>query len=522
MKASKVLFLVFLIILSLCVVNTQPVKAGGPIYIRADGSVEGTDKIQRDGDVYTFTARIYDSIVVKRDNIVVDGGGYTLQGTGTGTGIDLSGRKNVTVKNFEINQFETGINVSYCFFGGYNTISGNSMVNCGYGICMEHSHNNTIIGNNLNNNDCSVFIMASHFNVFKNNQLFDNRRSLVIQGGGALAEFTQYMDTSNTVNGKPAYYWVEEQDKAVPSDAGYVALTGCKNITVQNLKLTGNGQGIMLFSTKDSTITRNILKDNDAGIVLWDSLNSTVSENVIANNDIGVHIRGIFPVYSQNNRICGNNITNNGEGMYIFDSSNNTIYRNNIANNECGIRIIGLGGEAANNIIHHNNFVNNTADVPGYWSMIVFQEVWVPPQSNVWDDSKEGNYWSDYVTRHACMLSEVDGKVVFSVGSWNENYWSDYNGKDNNGDGIGDTPYIIDEKSQDNNPLMAPYSPSSTIQEFPDEENPPIPTQEPFQTTWIVASTAIIAIGSVALLFYFRKIKKPSVKAEKVMSEGVM
>lgn len=76
------LLLVNLLTLTL---NVHSVKAGGTIYIKADGSVyppEAEALIHRDGDVYTFIADINDSIVVERDNIIIDGAGYTLQGTG--------------------------------------------------------------------------------------------------------------------------------------------------------------------------------------------------------------------------------------------------------------------------------------------------------------------------------------------------------------------------------------------------------------------------------------------------------
>ena len=88
--------------------NIEPVKASGTIYIRADGSIDPPSApIQRDGDVYAFTDDIYDSIVLQKNNIVIDGAGKTVQGTDEldSRGIDLSNMMNVTVKNTRNHSF---------------------------------------------------------------------------------------------------------------------------------------------------------------------------------------------------------------------------------------------------------------------------------------------------------------------------------------------------------------------------------------------------------------------------------
>jgi len=421
-----------LIVVLFLVLVTAPelrtVKAEGTIYINADGTVEGTDKIQQEGNVYILTGNIYDPIVVKKDNIIVDGGNYTLQGTGTGHGIELSDRKNVKVKNFEINQFEIGIYIYDYSEPRNDTISANIITNNTYGIYIEHSHNNTISGNSITNNEHGIYFLESRFNMLRNNILSNNHYSFDIHN----TRFVNDVDTSNLVDGKPIIYWVNQQDRTVPSEAGYVALINCRYITIRNLTLANNGQGILLASTTDSTIANNTITKNENGIWLYTSSNNTISENTLTNNDWGIRIQGGYPTYAPNNKVCGNTITNNKEyGIIIIDSVDNSIYGNNIANNEYGIHIPGFM-EITNNTIHHNNFINNTeqASVPGWWHMIVFEEHWVPPPSNVWDDGTEGNYWSNYVTRYP-NATETDSFI-----------WT--------------TPYNISENNQDNYPLTAP------------------------------------------------------------------
>jgi parallel beta-helix repeat protein len=149
--------------------NVQPVRASGTIYIRADGTIDPpTAPIQRDGDVYTFTADIYDSIVVERDNIVIDGAGYTLQGTGTEEGVTMWERDSITIKNMKIKEFYNGIRP---YYSSRISILGNSIESTGHaGVYLYHSSGNTVSGNSIEDNWNGVYLESSDYNtVFDNN-----------------------------------------------------------------------------------------------------------------------------------------------------------------------------------------------------------------------------------------------------------------------------------------------------------------------------------------------------------------
>jgi hypothetical protein len=70
--------------------NIMPFPKPQPAFtIRSDGSVDPpTAPIQRNGEIYTLTDDITGyTIAIERDNVVVDGCGYTLQGNGNSTGV---------------------------------------------------------------------------------------------------------------------------------------------------------------------------------------------------------------------------------------------------------------------------------------------------------------------------------------------------------------------------------------------------------------------------------------------------
>jgi parallel beta-helix repeat protein len=251
--------------------------------------------------------------------------------------------------------------------------------------------------------------------------------------------------------------------------------------TIQNSSYMGVGFGIHLYHVDNCRIYNNIVIDNFEGVTLaYSSDNFIIKNNLslnycygirlfencmnnfINNNDVYFNkFDGIEILNSNSNIIDNNTFFNNSEaGIRLRASGDDTDY-NNIENNRIGKNNVGIqinrGNEnrfignsffknkyginilenSINNIIYHNNFINNTISAYDF-------------SSNSWYNS------------------------LLSCG----NYWSDYNGTDNDNDGIGDVPYFIDGSgnSIDAYPLMYPYNrmPNTPIIDGPTSGKPGI------------------------------------------------
>jgi parallel beta-helix repeat protein len=169
---SLLLILCFTIV-SISEIGT--VKAEDIIYINSDGSVDGTELLQRNNNTYTFLNDISGTIVVSKDFITIDGSGYSLKGSGDSSqrGINLSFRKNVTVTNLVIMDYSIGIS---CKPGAGTTtnitILNNYIRNCDIGIEFLGSSNNLIKYNTFKNNSIDIAInYVSGDNLITHNNL---------------------------------------------------------------------------------------------------------------------------------------------------------------------------------------------------------------------------------------------------------------------------------------------------------------------------------------------------------------
>jgi parallel beta-helix repeat protein len=262
----------------------------------------------------------------------------------------------------------------------------------GYGIRCEVSDVSLINNTVRNSNYIGIWIWGVNLtmknNVMENN-LFNFRSD---ECKNCL------IDPSNTVNGKPIYYFYNRSGVVVPSNAGLVILEKCMNSTVKNVTISNNFRGIHLRDCTNITIENVTVTESFRGIEVaggediaihnstivrnyewgiraskggW--MNLTIANNEIHDNGNGMLVCGSYGyshipirgVEIYNNRIYNNtfkelaNWKNYGIRAALTDE-NFTIRDNVIFNNSEGIYITDAGYFSVPALITNNTIYNNT------------------------------------------------------------------------------------------------------------------------------------------------------------------
>ncbi len=218
---------------------------------------------------------------------------------------------------------------------------------------------------------------------------------------------------------------------------------GSSDVFVNNSSFVNNSNaGLLLKKSSSSVISDNTFSESTFGLSLWNSSGNDVKDNYVDHNYYGILVTdssnynnitdniaednsnsdfatgfGIGISLQENssyNMLTGNEASGNYNGLEVSRGCHhNAVYGNNATDNKHGIRL----NENRNNLIFGNNFIQN--DINAYENTSL----------NIWNTT---------------------------IG----NYYSDYQGSDSNGDGIGDTPYPLpgpESESMDMKPLVSPH-----------------------------------------------------------------
>ena len=233
---------------------------------------------------------------------------------------------------------------------------------------------------------------------------------------------------------------IEPETEYIKQDGNVYTLTGdlaqsyAVKIQCSNIVFDGAGHTI---SGRRQYVNKGLSVEGVANVTVKDIevsgfLDSDISIDY-TNSSVFTRINtGDFYLVNSNlNTIAESNISHR---LLVLYSNNNTITRNNIVS-----LYLDFG---YNNTFFKNNFLIE------YFSV------------------NEGNFWDNG-----------------SLG----NHWSGYEGVDANGDGIGDTPYVINDDNQDRYPLMNPWDPVIPFDTVP----PRISVSSPVDKVYNVSSVPL-------------------------------
>ena len=213
-----------------------------------------------------------------------------------------------------------------------------------------------------------------------------------------------------------------------------------KSNTVIDGNFSGHTVEISANNVTFSGFTVGNSSSSHSGIFLYCAQYARIMHNTIVGNFYGVnHDRASY------NSLFDNTIEGNQHSAVAFKCDSpfpvieNTIYLNSICNNQIGIY---FDGNAYNNTVLRNYLVNNSVGVDLFYCGAGCNAI---VQNNI------------IATQRCAVVFDDRGHKWDRGYPLGGNYWSDYVGTDSDQDGIGDTPYVINENNIDNYPLMHPW-----------------------------------------------------------------
>jgi thermitase len=343
--------------------------------------------------------------VTLKENTVASNKGYGIKAEGSSY-IEIIG-------NVVVNNDNEGIMLSATT---YSTVTSNNVSSNDCGISIEYGGSNVLQNNTIENDSHGaegVKLLNTTSNTLANNRFLGNQHHLEVYGS-TLSHYIQNIEVTNTVKGKPIYYLVNEDNlllDGLTTAVGYVAVINSSKITIRNVKINEGGHVLLIAFSTNVTVTQSVFVNDYCVVHLFESNFCNFTRNALFKVRLEYSTHNIF----QSNVISGD------PALYLSFSHNNTFEENNIQPPHPSWLSTNVElHDSTQNLFALNNFI--VIEPPNGIHIASTDS------TNTWDNGTRGNYWSQY------------------------------SGEDQNGDGVGDTPYFTGESDKDNYPLMNPWA----------------------------------------------------------------
>jgi nitrous oxidase accessory protein len=333
------------------------------------------------------------------ENVVVSVRQITIVGENAMTTI-VDGDEKDTVFNIQANDVE---------IRQLTIRNGGTLYN---GINIFYPYGGAVIRyNRIMDNRLGIVLSESDSNTIEGNVLINNS----MYGITARDYSDSNIIKNNTIS--ESAYGIELSDASlnqvvdnIISDTSYgVYLAYSNNNNVSANTLSSSSWNIYLAYSDSNVVGNNVASGGSVGIQIMRSQGNSVFNNTVSSSSYGIYLG-----HCGTNTVSGNTASLNDWGIELYNSTGSTIKENTVLDNTWGIYI---AEESDGNSIYHNNFMDNV--------------------KQAYQDLTSSNTWRTSTT------------------PYQGNYWSDYKGNDNDGDGIGDT--YLPWGGVDWYPLMAPW-----------------------------------------------------------------
>jgi len=266
-------------------------------------------------------------------------------------GIAIESSSYCTVYQNEI--FNNMVGIYNYWYSNSNRIIQNTLRNStDYGIDISFSDDIEVNDNKIFNCDIPLNLYYAVYISVQRNEMY---------GGGII--ITENLEswvnlsigTSNRVNGKPVYYWIDKNELTVPKGAGQIFLINCSNISVEGQAIEKATIALNLVGSKECRVINNKFSYNSHyGMIIFHSENNIIENNEVDSNDYD----GIQLYDSDYNIVRFNKaVSNFGNGISIQHSNYNNVNNNTCTNNfDAGISV----SSSFKNNYTHNQLISNS------------------------------------------------------------------------------------------------------------------------------------------------------------------